>query len=224
MRRFSRAHSFNFGQSDGHTENGTGSYIQLLSTTNESDAWTDFLVSRSTALAMTPFVIDPNILAQIPGALDEINAELGFGAPQAPPDTNSTSSTSSIASVISSTASPSSTSVARVVSSSASASTTSLSRGALADVAGGVSTDPSSDSDAVASLLDKYGPVVIGLLAGNILVMSLLLIIALVACTRGTIRGGAKSRSLPTNYAPVSFKDKVSEDPEFSAPVHNYSD
>ncbi|KIP07540.1 hypothetical protein PHLGIDRAFT_35388 [Phlebiopsis gigantea 11061_1 CR5-6] len=200
--------SFNFGQYDERTENGTGSYIQLLSTTNESDAWTDFLVSRSTALAATPFVVDPNILAQIPGALDSITSELGLGAPPSPPDADSTSS--SVASVVPSTASP-----------RASASAAS---GALADVAGGVTADPSSNSDAVASLLDKYGPVVIGLLAGNILVMSLLLIIALVACMRGTIRGGAKSRSLPANYVPVSFKDRVTEDAEFNAPVHSYGE
>ena len=125
-------------------------------------------------------------------------------------DTNSTSS-SSTATSSSSPSNPSSTSSTRVAT------------GALADVASGPSS--SSDNGALVSLLDKYGPVVIGLLAGNMLIMTVLCIIALVACTRGVVRSGARTRSIPSNYAPVSFKDKgINEDPEFSAPVHSYGD
>ncbi|PSS35535.1 hypothetical protein PHLCEN_2v1498 [Hermanssonia centrifuga] len=69
-----------------------------------------------------------------------------------------------------------------------------------------------TDSDAV-NLLDKYGPVVVGLLAGNILISLLLLIVGLVACTRGWMRKGA--RSAPS-YVPVRLKEAaMAEDMDY---------
>lgn len=80
--------------------------------------------------------------------------------------------------------------------------------GAVASGATSGSSDSSASDDArVASLLDKYGPIVLGLLAGNLLLMVILCIIGLSVCVRGCIRGGAKSRTVGSTYTPVRFKD-----------------
>ena len=59
------------------------------------------------------------------------------------------------------------------------------------------------------SLVEKYGPIIIGLLAGNLVVMCVLCIIGLVACTRGIIRGGARTRAVNPTYAPVRTKEEM---------------
>lgn len=98
------------------------------------------------------------------------------------------------------------------------------------NAAGGIAdidaAQPSGADSGVAATLDKYGPAIIGLLAANFAVMLLLCIIALVACTRGAIRRGARTRSLPSSYAPVSFRDKAStvDDAEDSATLRDYGD
>lgn len=56
-------------------------------------------------------------------------------------------------------------------------------------------------------LVDHYGPIVIGLLAGNILVGVLLCAIALAACLRGVVSGGGRTRTVSSTYAPVRVKD-----------------
>lgn len=68
------------------------------------------------------------------------------------------------------------------------------------------STPGSGSSDQLYGLVDKYGPVIIGLLAGNILVGVLLCIIGLAACLRGHVRAGA-TRSVNSSYAPVRVKE-----------------
>lgn len=90
--------------------------------------------------------------------------------------------------------------------------------GAIADYASSPS-DSSSDTGDVSSLLNKYAQIAIGLLGANIAVTLILCVISVAACLRGR---GPKSRSLPARYTPVSFKDKVGEDPEASSMVHNY--
>lgn len=66
--------------------------------------------------------------------------------------------------------------------------------------------DGSSDSD-LTSLVKRYGPLVVGLLAGNLLVGILLFFIGLVVCVKGVVRGGAKTRTMGSAYTSVSFKD-----------------
>ena len=56
-------------------------------------------------------------------------------------------------------------------------------------------------------LVDKYGPVIVGLLAGNLLVGLLLCLIGLAACLRSRVRTGVQSRSINPSYAPVRVKD-----------------
>lgn len=92
--------------------------------------------------------------------------------------------------------------------------------GSLADDAS--STPPSTAPDSL-NILTKYGPVVIGLLAGNLLVMTVLCVIAGVALTRGALRNRTQMRRISATYAPVGVKIKVSEeDAEFNEHVHSY--
>ena len=72
------------------------------------------------------------------------------------------------------------------------------------------SSSPSSSSDMSSqlyNLVDKYGPVIIGLLAGNVLIGVLLCIIGLTVCLRGHVRAGATTRNIGSSYAPVRFKE-----------------
>lgn len=179
---------------------GGPSAIQMLSTTSTEDAWLDFLLSRTLALQQFPAVVDPLWLQIIDP--DSFGAPAGINATSGGDDTGSSGSGASVAGAVADNAAPSSTASSAPSSSPSTAS-----------------ASGSASAGAVASLLDKYGPVVIGLLAGNIAVVLLLCAIALVAYLR---RGGPKSRTLPTSYAPVSFKDKVDDDAELNAPVHNY--
>ena len=72
------------------------------------------------------------------------------------------------------------------------------------------SSSPSASSDMSSqlyNLVDKYGPIIIGLLAGNVLIGVLLCIIGLTVCLRGHVRSGAKTRNIGSSYAPVRFKE-----------------
>lgn len=91
--------------------------------------------------------------------------------------------------------------------------------GAVAQPASPLATSSAGDVSGSAHALNKYGPAVIGLLGANLAVLVLLSIVAVVACVR---KGGAKTRSIAPSYAPVSLKDKVEDESEFSAPVHSY--
>ena len=63
----------------------------------------------------------------------------------------------------------------------------------------------SADEDSqLVSLVKRYGPAVIGLLAGNILIGVILAAIGVAACLR---RQGAKSRNISPSYAPIRFKE-----------------
>ena len=59
--------------------------------------------------------------------------------------------------------------------------------------------------------------VVVGLLAGNVLLMLLLCIVALVMCTRS-----ARARRVSASYVPVRYKDKAADDSESSVPIYSY--
>lgn len=74
-----------------------------------------------------------------------------------------------------------------------------------ADAVAGASSVSSSSADAETSSnsLNTYGPVIIGLLGGNVLVGIVLCAIALSVC----IRKGGKSRSVRQDYTPVAFKE-----------------
>ena len=98
-------------------------------------------------------------------------------------------------------------------SSNTTSSGSSSSSDSSADVVGAIdaSSTPSSSSsstdDKLYSLVKQYGPIVIGLLAGNILIGVLLCIIGLFTCMKTVMKSGARSRSLPSTYTPVRFKE-----------------
>lgn len=191
--------------------------MQFLSITDPNDAWLDFQLSvfEDILNENVGFNIDPSLLPEL--------FPMEFGSATAPgSDSGSATASSSAAATPTSTPTTVPASAASAAPASAAAQPTTKVEGAAVLDAVSSSADAGNYSSVV-SLLDKYGPVVIGLLAGNMVVMLILCIIALVACTRGAIRSGAKTRSAPT-YVPVAFRDKVVDDPEFNAPVHNYSD
>lgn len=64
--------------------------------------------------------------------------------------------------------------------------------------------DTTSDNSQLVSLVEKYGPVIIGLLAGNILIGVLLLVVGIATCLR---KQSVKARSISPSYAPVRFKE-----------------
>lgn len=72
-----------------------------------------------------------------------------------------------------------------------------------------LSSDSSSGSsdDQLTSLVEKYGPIVIGLLAGNVAIGLMLCIIGLFVCLRVVVKSGASSRNVSPRYAPVRFKE-----------------
>lgn len=84
------------------------------------------------------------------------------------------------------------------------------------------SMDVTNSGGAAIAPVDKYGPVIVGLLAGSMLVLLILCVIALIACTRGAIRNGPRMRTF--SEAPVAFKDKVGEYSEESESVHRYGE
>lgn len=72
-------------------------------------------------------------------------------------------------------------------------------------------TSPSSDANfLIAATLSKYSPVIVGLLAGNLFITTLLCGIALVALLRRVVKGGAQARVVDASYAPVRFKEAES--------------
>lgn len=80
------------------------------------------------------------------------------------------------------------------------------------------SGDSSFAAVLVAGVLNKWGPAIIGLLAANVLMVTILCVVAIVACTRGVIKGGAKSRSIGASYAPVRVKEA---EPSLSETYHD---
>ena len=71
------------------------------------------------------------------------------------------------------------------------------------------STDSRADDEhsQLVSLVGKYGPAVVGLVAGNVFVGVILAAIGIATCLR---RQGAKSRNISPMYAPVRFKEAES--------------
>ncbi|TFY76162.1 hypothetical protein EWM64_g7851 [Hericium alpestre] len=89
-----------------------------------------------------------------------------------------------------------------------------------AAIQGGASSDDSDSSmSQLLDKLDKYSPIVIGLLAGNVIIGLLLCAIALATC----IHRGASTKRVGPTYAPVRFKDGGSgEEVVYTTP--KYSD
>ena len=179
------SYSFNFGNWTQATTPNDGSFIQLLPLTNQSEAWTDFLTTRAINLKSLPRAPSITELQSILSSDDSSNTDDS--------STTSSASSSSATSTDSNNNNDSkSKSDERPIANSGAA------KSALAD-----GTSPDSNSQLV-SLVEKYGPVIIGLLAGNILIGVVLVAVGIATCMR---KQGGKSRNISPSYAPVRFKE-----------------
>ena len=127
--------------------------MQLLSTTDPDEAWTDFYQSRTEALRSLPPALD------LQAAISSTSLTSG---------TNPSGS---------------------------------------AAIEGHLSSSSSSDSQ-LTSLVEKYGPIIIGLLAGNVVIGAILCVVGLAICMRSVVKGGARAGNVRSSYAPVQVKEE----------------
>ena len=181
-----------FDYGDWNTTNTDGvPFIQMISTTDSATMWHDFQTNRTATLAQLPLPLDPALIVHYEGGSSSSTASS--------PTTTSTSTTSS-------TANPTATTATTTTSSSPSGATQAPDSLA-ANLSGAVSTDgtPSAGDD---SWGNKYGKVVLALLAANLAVGLALLAVVVTMCMR---RRRESSSSGPGRYAPVRFKEPVEE-------------
>lgn len=77
-------------------------------------------------------------------------------------------------------------------------------------VGNAVITSDSGDSSlsTLLSRVDQWSPVIVGLLAGNLVVGIVICILALSMCVRrGATSAGARARTASPSYVPVRFKE-----------------
>ncbi|KAI0084523.1 aspartic peptidase domain-containing protein [Irpex rosettiformis] len=195
--------SFNFGNWTQATTPNDGSFIQLIPLTNQSTAWTDFLATRATNLKSLPRA--PSIAELQEIILENASADNSTNSANSTDDSSSSSSSngdkSSSDSSNNSNSSSKSSNNDDDGSSEHLITNTTGAKSALADSSSPSSSDSSSQ---LLSLVKQYGPVIIGLLAGNILIGIILVAVGLASCLR---KQGGKTRSVGATYAPVRFKE-----------------
>jgi saccharopepsin len=76
-------------------------------------------------------------------------------------------------------------------------------------------TDSQTDSQ---SAVEKYAPLVIGLLGANLLIGLILVVLGVLGCIRRGTRGTTKSPAARTSYAPVGTKEEDSVDMAYHMP------
>ncbi|KAJ7161151.1 aspartic peptidase domain-containing protein [Mycena filopes] len=167
----------------GYGNDTVGPHAQLLSQTNRTEAGADFSAVRSHLLAGGPPELSPSDVVQLfdgPSTSSTVSSSSTSNASPststAPPSTSPSPTTTSTTS--SSSSSSTSTSLIQTTTSTTSSSSTAtpgVSGGSsnLAELDAAAATNPDSSTDT--SSLGKYGPVVIGLLGGNLALLLLLL-------------------------------------------------
>lgn len=181
---------FNFGNLTNSSTPNRGSYVQLLSTTNTSQAWADFLKTRSQTLQ-----------ALLPGGGALSNATQVTSS-VASLSSSSQSSTTSVSTIPSTTQLP----VGNAASTSSSVAvydSPSKALGALAE-----DTSNTDDPQLTSRVVKKYGVTALGLLAANLVVGLILCIIGVMTCLRGKRES---RRTVNPTYAPVRFKESETE-------------
>ena len=155
----------------------------MISTTDSATMWADFHTNRTATLDQLPLPLDPASIIHYEGGSD----------PSDPATTSSPTSTTSTSFPTSTTSGSSS--------STSSTRATQAPDSLAANLSGAVSTDgsPLAGND---SWGNKYGNVVLGLLAANLAVGVALLAVVVTMCVRRKERSGPGSR-----YTPVRFKD-----------------
>lgn len=160
----------------------------MLPTTDPNEAWPDFVASRQAALAALPPTVDPATILQILNGAPYNATDNGNSTTTTSTNTNANSNTNAYSNPKKPTTSNEDFSAVGAVEES--------------------TPSPSSDSnDKLTSLVEKYGPVIIGLLAGNLIIGLVLCIIGVATCLRSVVKSGAKSRSINPTYTPVRFKE-----------------
>ncbi|KAI0804711.1 aspartic peptidase domain-containing protein [Irpex lacteus] len=181
--------SFNFGNLTNSSTPNLGSYVQLLSTTNTSQAWADFLKTRSRTLQ-----------ALLPGG-GALSSATQVTSSAASLSSSSQSSITSMSTIPSTTQLP----VGNAESTSSSVAVDESPSKALGALAEDTSN---SDDPQLTSLVKKYGVTALGLLAANLIVGLILCIIGVMTCLRGKRES---RRTVNPTYAPVRFKESESE-------------
>ena len=153
-------------------------FVQMISTTDSTTMWADFYTNRTATLAQLPLPLDPASI-------------IYYASRSGSTPDNSTATT---------TTSPTTTS-------SSSTGATQAPATLAANLSGAVSTDGTSSASTNGSWGDKYGNVVLGLLAANLAIGVALLVAVLTMCGRRR-----KERNGPSlRYAPVLFKEPVED-------------
>ncbi|KAM5542840.1 hypothetical protein V8D89_003504 [Ganoderma adspersum] len=182
--------SFDYG--DWNTTNTDGvPFVQLISTTDSATMWHDFRANRTATLAQLPLPLDPALIVHYEGGSSPSTASS--------PTTTSTSTSTSTG--------PANPTTTTATTSSSPSGATQAPDSLAANLSGAVSTDgtPSAGDD---SWGNKYGKIVLALLAANLAVGLALLAVVVTMCVR---RRRENTSSGPGRYAPVRFKEPVEE-------------
>ncbi|KAA1469080.1 acid protease [Dentipellis sp. KUC8613] len=173
---------FNFGDRDVNGTLVSDPYVQLLALSIADDILDDYAKSRAQALSQLPPL----------ATIDAIKAELANHKSDLPSETSSDYASW-----------PTSASASAGTPSSSGVSKDEKLSNALVD------TDGSDAASQVLSKVDTFGPVVVGLLAGNVLIGLVLLVLGVCLCIRRGRTVGASPRGFNSAYVSVS---KVDED------------
>ena len=155
-----------------------GSFVQLLPLTNQSEAWSEFLTTRAANLKSLPRVLSA--------------AEFRVLVSEDSTDYTDPSNSTSLTNSTHASAKPPSESL--------------IASGGVAKLAS-TGDESAGENSQLVSLVHKYGPVLVGLLAGNVFIGVILVAVVVAACLR---RQGVKSRNISPSYAPVRFKESDS--------------
>ncbi|KAJ6606065.1 aspartic peptidase domain-containing protein [Mycena vulgaris] len=216
-------------------------FVQLLSQTNATEAAADFSNVRAEILASSPAELSPLDIIRIfdgPSAVisvPSIPSSSAYSTPTSAVD--SSTPTSAVDSSTPTSAVDSSTPTSAVDSStptSAADSSTPTSSGSVPECTSAFSSDAVAGAGKASvnlaengttsdSTVAKYGPIIIGLLAANLVIMLVVAFLGVMSFVRSGRKSGP-TRALNPQYAPVKLKEDAPRS-SFSTMEHTaYSD
>ncbi|KAJ7454664.1 aspartic peptidase domain-containing protein [Mycena latifolia] len=189
---------FSFG------DNTTAPYVQFLSQTNEWQAGNDFRRVRRRRLAKSPPEIAPADLVQLfDGPSSSGTSASSFSTDSGSGEAGSGSSNSSSSSGSGSGASSGDDAGSGSSSNSSSYPQTTPSSGKVS-----VNLADNGSSSTTDSQANKYAPIIIGLLAANLLILLVLVFLGVMSFIRGSRKIG-QTRAVNPQYTPVRLKEDV---------------
>ncbi|KAJ7237717.1 aspartic peptidase domain-containing protein [Mycena haematopus] len=186
----------------------TPPHVQLLSDTQTDAAATDFFAVRAELLVNSPTELAPQDIINLFDGSSSTSASAS-ASPTAPATSGSTPADSSTPTDLPACTVP--------------ASSDSLANASNGKPALNLASDSSSSSS---TTTDKYGPVIVGLLAANLVLLLLVAFLGVMNYVRGG-RTAGPSRALNPSYVPVKLKEDIHDGPRssFSMADHTaYSD